>query len=199
MSAPDQPKPPTWVKPAADFGPLVVFFGAFYGSGKDLMVATGALMAATIVSVTLTYSFERKLAWVPIITALIVMFFGGLTLWLQDDRFIKMKPTIVQAMFCVVLLGGLVVRKPLLRYVLGHVMPMTEVGWRKLTVRYSGFFAAMAALNEVVWRTQSDDVWVNFKIFGLLGLTMVFSLTQIPMMNRYRLDQDEDSGLEAGG
>ncbi len=199
MSAPDQPKPPAWVKPAADFGPLLVFFGAFYGSGKDLMIATGALMAATIVSIALTYAFERKLAWVPIVTALIVLFFGGLTLWLQDDRFIKMKPTIVQAMFCVVLLGGLVMRKPLLRYVLGHVMPMTEVGWRKLTLRYAGFFAAMAVLNEVVWRTQSDDVWVNFKIFGLLGLTMVFSLTQIPMMNRYRLDQDEDSGLEAGG
>jgi len=199
MSAPDQPKPPAWVKPAADFGPLVVFFGAFYGSGKDLMIATAALMAATIVSVALTYSFERKLAWVPIVTALIVMFFGGLTLWLQDDRFIKMKPTIVQAMFCVVLLGGLVVRKPLLRYVLGHVMPMTEAGWRKLTMRYAGFFAAMAVLNEVVWRTQSDDVWVNFKIFGLLGLTMVFSLTQIPLMNRYRLDQDDDSGLETGG
>ncbi len=198
MSVPEQTKPPAWVKPAADFGPLVVFFGAFYGSGKDLMIATGALMAATIVSVALTYVFERKLAWVPIVTALLVLFFGGLTLWLQDDRFIKMKPTIVQAMFCVVLLGGLVVRKPLLRYVLGHVLPMTETGWRKLTVRYAAFFAAMAALNEVVWRTQSDDVWVNFKIFGLLGLTMVFSLSQIPMMNRYRLDEDEDSGLEPG-
>jgi len=198
MSETDQPKPPAWVKPAADFGPLVVFFGAFYGSGKDLMVATGALMVATVVSVGLTYMFERKVAWVPVFTALVVMFFGGLTLWLQDDRFIKMKPTIVQAMFCVILLGGLVVRRPLLRYVLGHVLPMTEIGWRKLTVRYALFFAAMAALNEAVWRTQSDDVWVNFKIFGLLGLTMVFSLSQVPMMNRHRLDEDEDSELEAG-
>ncbi len=198
MDASDRPKPPAWVKPAADFGPLVVFFGAFYGSGKDLMVATGALMVATVVSIALTYAFERKVAWVPIVTALIVMAFGGMTLWLQDDRFIKMKPTIVQALFCVVLLGGLVLRKPLLRYVLGHVMPMTEVGWRKLTLRYAAFFAAMAALNEVVWRTQSDDVWVNFKIFGLLGLTMLFSLTQIPMMNRYRLDEGDD-GLETRG
>jgi len=198
MSETDQPKPPAWVKPAADFGPLVVFFGAFYGSGKDLMVATAALMVATVVSVGLTYTFERKVAWVPIFTALVVMFFGGLTLWLQDDRFIKMKPTIVQAMFCVILLGGLVVRRPLLRYVLGHVLPMTEAGWRKLTVRYALFFAAMAALNEAVWRTQSDDVWVNFKIFGLLGLTMVFSLSQVPMMNRHRLDEDEDRELEAG-
>ena len=86
-----------------------------------------------------------------------------------------------------------------MRYVLGHVMPMTEIGWRKLTLRYAAFFAAMAALNEVVWRTQSDDVWVNFKIFGLLGLTMLFSLSQIPMMNRYRLDQEDDSGLETRG
>lgn len=199
MSESEDRKAPPWVKPAADFGPLVIFFGAFYGSGKDLMVATAAIMIATVVSIGLTYTYERRIAWVPIFTALVVLFFGGLTLWLQDDRFIKMKPTIVQAMFCAILLGGLVVKKPLLRYVLGHVMPMTEIGWRKLTMRYALFFAAMAVLNEVVWRTQSDDVWVNFKIFGLLALTMVFSMTQIPMMNRYRLDSDDDQGLETRG
>ncbi len=178
---------PRWLKPATEFGPLAVFFLAYLKFG--LLPATGALIGATLLALAASLWLMRRLPWAPLITAVVVGIFGGLTLWLQDETFIKMKPTIVQGLFSVLLLGGLVLRRPLLKPVLGAAWSMDETGWRRLSFRFGLFFAAMAGLNEAVWRTQSTDFWVTFKIFGLLGLTLLFTLAQMPLMTRHKIDQ----------
>lgn len=185
-NAPKNDKAPKWLKPATEYGPLAVFFVGYYVQ-KDLMFATVGLMAATAVSLVLSLIMTRRVPMMPLITAVIVGVFGGLTLLLNDDTFIKLKPTIVQALFAIILLGGLVFGKALLKPVMGSAWPMSETGWRRLTLHFGLFFAAMAVLNEFVWRTQSEEFWVNFKVFGLMGLTFVFVLTQLPLMNRHAL------------
>jgi len=190
-------KGPAWVRPTADYGPLAAFFIAYLLGG--LYVATGALMAATVVAVALALIYERRVPPAPVVTAVIVMIFGGLTLWLQDERFIKMKPTIVQALFAVILLGGLLVRRPLLNPLLQAAWTLTDEGWHALTFRFALFFLAMAALNEVVWRTMSTDVWVNFKIFGILLLTILFTVAQIPLIARHQLDGEGEEEAEGDG
>jgi len=173
----------------ADYGPLIVFFGAYMLSG--LMVATAAIVVTSLVALALTWVFERRVPMMPLVTAAVVTLFGGLTLWLQDDTFIKMKPTIIQTIFAAVLLGGLAFGRPLLKPLLGKMMPpMTDAGWRGLTLRYGLFFIVMAVLNEVVWRTQSTDFWVTFKVFGIMALTIVFIMIQMPFINRHMLDPD---------
>jgi intracellular septation protein len=174
---------PGWLKPAVDYGPLAVFFASYLAFG--LMAATAVLIAVSLAALPLAWLLERRVPLVPLITAAIVAVFGGLTLWLQDETFIKMKPTIVQALFAVVLLSGLAFGRPLLKPLLGAVMPpMSERAWRQFTLRYALFFLAMAGLNELVWRTQSTDFWVTFKVFGLPGLTILFILAQIPFVGR---------------
>lgn len=176
-------KAPGWVRPVVDYGPLVAFVVAYWRF--DLFVATGALMAATAVALVLSLVVARRVPVMPLVTAAVVGVFGGLTLWLNDETFIKMKPTIIQAVFAVLLLGGLVFGRSLLKPLLGASWPMDESGWRRLTFRFGLFFAAMAVLNEIVWRTQSTDVWVAFKVFGIMALTFVFMLTQLPLMQRH--------------
>ena len=188
-SPPPSPRPaPAWLKPLTEYGPIAAFFIAYLRA--DLMTATIALMAATAVALALSLIVARKLPLMPLITALVVGLFGGLTLWLHDDTFIKMKPTIVQAVLGAILLGGLAIGRPLLKPVLGTAWAMDEIGWRKLTFRFGLFFFAMAVLNEIVWRTQSTDLWVNFKVFGLLALTVVFAVAQTPLLNRHKLPDD---------
>jgi intracellular septation protein len=183
-----------WLRPTVDYGPLAAFFIAYWLFG--LMPATGAIMAATAVALALSLIIERRVPIMPLVTAAVVGVFGGLTLWFQDETFIKMKPTIVQALFSIVLLGGLAVGQPLLKPLMGAAWSMDDVGWRRFTLRFAIFFAAMAGLNELVWRTQSTDFWVNYKIFGILFLTFVFVATQIPLMQRHQLAED---GSEASG
>lgn len=178
-----QPHPPGWLKPVVDYGPLAAFLAGYVGG--NLYVATAALMAATVVVVVLSWVVARRVPAMALITAAVVGVFGGLTLWLQDETFIKMKPTIIQLVLAAVLVGGLMMGKPLLKPLLAASWPMDEAGWRILTRRFALFFVAMAALNEVVWRTQSNDVWVTFKVFGLMGLTFVFILTQMPLLQRH--------------
>ena len=179
------PAAPAWLKPATDFGPLAVFFGVYLKFG--LIPATGALIAATAVALAVSLIIARRVPLMAVITAVVVGVFGGLTLWFDDDTFIKIKPTIVQVIFAAILLGGLAFGKPLLKPVMGTAWAMTETGWHKLSLRFALFFLAMAGLNEIVWRTQSTDFWVSFKVFGLLGLTMAFTIAQIPLLKRYRL------------
>ena len=184
---------PRWLKPVVDYGPLAVFFASYLAFG--LMAATAALIAVSLVALLLAWLLERRLPLVPLITAAIVAVFGGLTLWLQDETFIKMKPTIVQAVFGLVLLGGLAFGRPLLKPLLGAVMPpMSEHAWRQFTLRYALFFLAMAGLNELVWRTQSTDFWVTFKVFGLPGLTILFILAQIPFVGRATRTAQAEAG-----
>jgi intracellular septation protein len=180
---------PKWLSPLVDYGPLVVFFASYFIWG--LLPATAALMGATAVALVLSLVVRRKVPLLPVITAAIVGVFGGLTLWLQDETFIKMKPTIIQAIFAAVLLGGLAVGRPLLKPLLGAALPpMAEAGWRQLTLRYGLFFIAMAVLNEAVWRTQSTDFWVTFKVFGIIGLTLLFGVAQVPLINRWKLPEE---------
>ena len=178
---------PAWLKPVTEYGPLAVFVVA-YALG-DLMVATAALIAATAVALILSYAMARHIPALPLVTAIIVGIFGGLTLWLQDETFIKLKPTIVQVLFAAVLFGGLLFNKPLLKKVMGAALHMDDQGWRILTLRFAVFFLVMAGLNEVVWRTQSTDIWVGFKTFGIVGLTLVFGLCQAGVIKRHQIPE----------
>ena len=178
----------TWLKPATEYGPIIVFFAAYYLA--DLFIATAAIMIATTIALALSYALERKIPMMPLMTAVIVGVFGGLTLWLKDDMFIKMKPTIIQSLFGLILLGGLVFGKLFLKSVMGSVWQMTDAGWRQLTIRFSGYFFAMAAINEAIWRTQSTDFWVNFKVFGIMGLTFVFIISQMSFIQANILETE---------
>ncbi len=180
---------PPWLKPTVDFGPLAVFFAANFL--YDLMVATAAVIVASSLAVVLWLIVARRLPVMPLVTALVVGTLGGLTLWLDDERFLKMKPTIVQGAFSLILFAGLALKRPLLRLIMDQAWSMDQEGWRRLTLRFAFFFAAMAALNELVWRTQSTDFWVTYKVFGILGLTVLFAMAQTPLMQRHHL---ADSG-----
>ncbi|MCG8355167.1 MAG: septation protein A [Kiloniellales bacterium] len=178
-----------------DYSPLAAFFLVYLKWG--LFTATAALIVVTLITLALAWLIERRIAMLPLITAGIVTVFGGVTLLLHDETYIKMKPTIVQLLFTAVLLGGLAFKRPLLKHVLGQSLMLDETGWRRLTWRWAIFFAVMAAANEAVWRTQSTDFWVNFKVFGILGITLLFALAQTPLVLKHRLDEDE-VGEEGG-
>ena len=179
-----------WVKPFSDYGPIIVFFAAYLG--WDLLVATAALMAATAVALVISLAVNKRVPLMPLITAGVVGVFGGLTLALNDDTFIKLKPTIVQTLIGGVLLGGLLFDKALLKPVMGSAWPMDDAGWRKLTRNFGLFFLVMAIANEIVWRTQSTDFWVTFKVFGIMALTFAFSMTQIPILNHHRVEEEAE-------
>ncbi len=182
---------PGWLKPFVDYSPLVAFFIAYLAGG--LYAATAALMAVTVIAVALSLVLERRLPIMPLVTAAVVMVFGGLTLWFKDDRFIKMKPTIVQALFSAALFGGLLFRRPLLKPLLQSAWRLSDRGWYLITWRFALFFAAMAVLNEIVWRNFSTEIWVNFKIFGILALTFVFTAFQVPLITRHQLPEPAES------
>ena len=190
---------PPLVKLALELGPLrVFFFGNAYSErlgvapGDKLFVATGAFIAATTVALAVHFALLRRLPIMPLVSGVVVLVFGGLTLALQDKTFIMMKPTIVNTLFGLVLLGGLAFNKSLLSVVLDSMFALTDVGWRKLTFRWGLFFLALAVLNEVVWRTQTEDFWVSFKVFGIMPLTVAFALAQTPLLLRYeRKDEAE--------
>jgi len=189
---------PPWLRPAVDYGPLLAFFVTYVAFG--LMAATAVVIVASVAALGPAWWFERRVPPMPVITAGVVAVFGGLTLWLQDATFIKIKPTIVQGLIAAILLGGLAFGRPLLRPLLGPALPMLRPdAWHRLTLRYALFFAAMAGLNEVVWRTQSTDVWVSFKVFGILVLTVVFSLCQVPFLQRNQLSEAEQQPASGDG
>lgn len=170
-------------KLAIELGPLLVFFAANAAAG--IYAATASFMAVTVVALAVAWWRYHKLPMMLLVSAVVVFVFGTLTLYLRDDTFIKLKPTIVYLAFAAFLGGGLLLRKPVLELLLGSVFNLTEPGWRKLTTRWALFFIAMAAFNELVWRNVSTDTWVSFKAFGFLPLTFLFALSQMPLMHRY--------------
>ena len=168
-----------------DLGPLLLFF--FANSYAGIYFATGAFMVATIVTLAISYYLIRRFPIMPIVTAVIVVVFGALTLYLHDETFIKLKPTIIYVMFAVVLLGGLATGRPLFQIVLDGAFHMKEEGWKKLTLNWALFFLFMAVVNEFVWRSFTTDQWVAFKTFGFLPLTLVFAISQAPIMAKYAI------------
>ncbi len=181
------------LKLALEIGPLALFFVT---NGKaGIFWATGVFMVAILISLTLTWLLERRLPILPLVTGVVVLVFGGLTLILQDELFIKLKPTIVNTLFAAILFGGLFWGKSFLKSLMGSMFRMTDQGWRLLTIRWAIFFIVLAVLNEIVWRNTSTDTWVSFKVFGIMPLTILFSLSQLPAMNRHQLPNDE-SGSE---
>ena len=197
------------LKLALEMGPLILFFfanarpalfmpfvepllpAAAIGEKAGIFVATAVFMVAILLSLAVSYALTRHLPMMAMVTAVIVVVFGGLTLALQDDTFIKMKPTIIYLLFGGLLLGGLFFNKPLLAIVFDSVFDLNDEGWRKLTLRWAIFFLALAVLNEIIWRTQTTDFWVSFKVFGVVPLTFVFAALQYPLLQKYAAAREE--------
>jgi intracellular septation protein len=174
-----------WVTWFVDYFALAAFLIGYFVAHRDLQLATWWLVAGSAVALAVGFAVERRLAPFPCIAGGAALVFGGLTLFFHDARFLKMKPTVMNLVFAAVMFGGLVMRKHPLKLLLGEAFEMPDGAWRKLTLRYGVFFAAMAVLNEAIWRTQSDDVWVLFRFPGLMVLTVIFSLSQAPFLMKY--------------
>ena len=200
-NSPDRKEMNPLLKFGLELGPLLVFFFAnsrgeqlaesfpiLQEFGGPLFIATGLFMIAMALSLSVSWAITRSLPIMPLVSGAVVLVFGTLTLWLQDEIFIKMKPTIVNALFGLVLLGGLLFGKSLLGYVFDQAFKLDAEGWRKLTLRWGLFFLFLAVINEVVWRSFSTDFWVAFKVWATMPITIVFMLTQIPLLKQHSLE-----------
>ncbi|HXD14411.1 MAG TPA: septation protein A [Xanthobacteraceae bacterium] len=183
MTATTKPQLHPLLKLVFDLGPLVLFFAA--NSRFGIFTATATFMVAVVAALAASYALTRTLPIMPVVTAIIVLVFGGLTLALHNDLFIKIKPTIIYVLFGAVLVGGLLFNKPLLGVVFDSLFHLTAEGWRKLTWRWAIFFFLLAVLNEIVWRNSSTDTWVTFKAFGVVPLTFLFGALQYPLLKKY--------------
>lgn len=205
-NTPARKHPNPLLKLALELGPLGVFFfanarGDWLGQkfpvlgnlGEPIFIATALFIVATLISFAISLAVTKRLPIMPMISGVVVVVFGGLTLWLQNDTFIKLKPTIVNVMFGSILLVGLAFGKAFVGYVFDSVFDLTNEGWRKLTFRWGIFFFVLAALNEIAWRTLSTDAWVTFKVFGVMPITFLFTLTQLPLIMREQNKPIEES------
>ena len=172
---------------AIEAGPLVVFFIA--NSAYDIMIGTAAFMVATAISLAVSLKVERRIPLMPLVSSVFVLLFGGLTLALDDDLFIKIKPTVVNLFFAAVLLGGLLTGRVFLKHLMGGILLLDNTGWRILSWRWTAFFIFLAIVNEVVWRNFSTDTWVSFKVFGIMPMSLVFGLAQVPLIQKHQLPE----------
>lgn len=177
------------IKMALDFAPLLIFFAANAFAG--IFAATAAFMVAITVSLVLSFAIERKVSPMLVLTCVMVLVFGGLTLWLSNENFLKVKPTILYTMFGAVLVGGLAFDRLFIKYLLGQTMQLADPAWRSLTWRWSAFFLMLAILNEFVWRSTSTDTWVAFKVWGVIPLTLLFALSQTPFIARHQIESEK--------
>ena len=176
------------IKFLTDFGPLLIFFIVYKKNGNDLSVAIPPLIVATLISVCIVYFIEKKIPFVPLMGAVLVSTFGGLTLYFKNPIFIYIKPTIINILFAIILLvGRYIFNQNFLKVLLNQAFKMDEIGWNKLNDRWAYFFLFLALLNEVIWRTQTESFWVNFKVWGMLPLTIIFTAAQFPLLNKYKL------------
>ena len=209
IAAPAEHKENAGLKLVLELGPLLVFFFAnSYGErlgkwlpflaelGGPIFIATGLFMAATVLSLVVSKLLIGKLPLMPLISGVVVLSFGALSIWLQNDTFIKMKPTIVNSMFAIVLLGGLFFGKSLLGYVFNSAFQLDEEGWNKLTLRWGLFFIVLAVLNEAVWRNFSTDFWVAFKVWGTMPITILFTLSQMPLIMKHSVENQAEAQKE---
>ena len=178
----------SFLKFIADFGPLLIFFTVYYKSGNDLSAAIPPLIIATIIAVIVVYFIEKKIPYVPLVGGVIISLFGGLTLYFNNPVFLYMKPTIINIIFSVILITGKIFfNKNFLKFFFKTAFQLDEDGWDKLNYRWAYFFIFLAFINEIVWRTQPEMIWVNFKVWGILPLTFVFTALQLPMINKHKI------------
>ncbi|MEQ1578837.1 MAG: septation protein A [Hyphomicrobium sp.] len=184
-----RPDPNSLIKFMIELAPLIVFFAAYKTQGS-IQMATGAIILATLVSLLASWLLFKKVAIMPVVTAAVVSIFGGLTLWLDDPTFFFRKPTIVNLIFAAILGFGLATGRPLVKRLFDGQLKLTDEGWHKLTVRWTVFFLAMAGLNEIVWRNFAETTWVNFKVFGILPMTLLFAIAQVGLMSRHAVPDE---------
>ena len=178
----------SFLKFITDFGPLLIFFTIYYKSGNNLSAAIPPLIIATLIAVTIMYFVEKKIPYVPLIGAIVISLFGGLTLYFDNPIFIYMKPTIVNIIFAAILIvSNIYFNKNFLKLFLQTAFQLNDEGWKKLNFRWAYFFIFLAILNEIVWRTQPEATWVNFKVWGMLPITIIFTVMQMPLINKYKL------------
>ncbi|OUX53141.1 MAG: septation protein A [Pelagibacteraceae bacterium TMED287] len=171
-----------------DFGPLLIFFTVYYQSENNLKIAIPPLIVATLISVIIVYFVEKKIPYLPLVGAVLVSFFGGLTLYFNNPIFIYIKPTIINIIFAAALLLGKIFFKiNFLRFFFKNAFQLDEIGWDKLNSRWAFFFIFLAFVNEFMWRTQTEAVWVNFKVWGILPLTFIFTAAQLPLINKHKI------------
>ena len=182
-------KTPPWLRIGADYGPLLVFFGVYFAT--DILTATAALVAASLIALAVSWLGAKRVPWLPLLAAVVLSIFGGLTLIFEDDLFIKIKPTIMQLLFAAILLGGLAIGKVWLKLIMGKAVNLPERAWRTLTIRFAVFFIVMAIATEVVWRGFSTDFWVSFDTFGQMGITLAFVASQFPFIARHNIEDEE--------
>ena len=178
------------IKFLTDFGPLLIFFIVYFKNDQDLKIAIPPFVLSTLIALTIIYILERKIPMVPLTSGIIITLFGGLTLYFDNKIFFYMKPTVVNLIFAGVLFfGKFFTKKTLIKIFFKNTLSLEDQGWEKLNKRWILFFIFVAVLNEVVWRTQSEVFWVNFKVWGLLPISFLFILSQIPLMNKYKLEK----------
>ena len=176
------------IKSLADFGPLLIFFVIYFNSEQNLKIAIPPFIIATIVSLIIIYIIERKISIIPLTSGILIGVFGGLTLYFDNKIFFYMKPTIINLLFALILIfGKYFTKKPMLKFIFKNSFNLMDEGWKILNNRWIYFFIFVALLNELVWRTQSEVFWVNFKVWGLLPISFVFAATQVPVINKYKL------------
>ena len=176
------------LKFATDFGPLLIFFTVYYKNGNNINIAIPPLIISTIIAVVIVYTYEKKIPYVPLVGAIIISFFGGLTLYFNNPVFLYIKPTIVNIIFAsTLLISKIFFNKNLLKLLLKNNFQLDDFGWNKLNNRWAYFFVLLAILNEIIWRTQSEVVWVNFKVWGILPLTFIFTALQLPLIKKHKI------------
>ncbi|MDB2652183.1 septation protein A [Candidatus Pelagibacter bacterium] len=179
----------SFLKFVTDFGPLAIFFFYYYNSDKNLSVAIPPLIVATLIALAVVWFFEKKIPMMPLVSGILITFFGGLTIYFNDPIFIYRKPTIINILFALALLfGKYFTKEPVLKKIMGKSIPLSDTGWELLNRRWMYFFFFLAILNEIVWQTQTEEFWVNFKVWGMLPITIVFTGFQIPLINKHKMD-----------
>jgi len=180
----------SFLKFATDFGPLAIFFFYYYNNDKNLLIAIPPLIVATLIALVLVWFFEKRIPMMPLISGVLITFFGLLTIMTDDMRFIYMKPTIINILFALALFfGKYFTKEPVLKKIMGKSIALTDIGWELLNKRWMYFFFSLAILNECIWRTQTEEFWVNFKVWGMLPITLVFTGFQISLINKHKIDE----------
>ena len=180
----------SFLKFITDFGPLAIFFFFYYNNDKNLSVAIPPLIVATLIALAVVWFFEKKIPPMPLVSGILITFFGGLTIYFNDPIFIYLKPTIINILFALALFfGKYFTNEPVLKLILGKTLPMSDEGWKILNNRWTYFFIFLAILNEIVWRTQTEEFWVNFKVWGMLPITFIFTASQVGLINKHKLNE----------